>query len=115
MVTAAEVQIQTDVPARMRDGVTLRADVYRPAGAGPYPVLLTRTPYGKAGLPMTVDTNRALAAQGYIVVAQDVRGRFASEGTYRVNQDDIPDGYDTVAWAAGLEGSTGDVGMFGVS
>ncbi len=115
MVTATEVRIEKDVPARMRDGVTLRADVYRPAGSGPFPVLLTRTPYGKAGLPLTVESNRALAARGYIVVAQDVRGRFASEGEYRVNQDDIDDGYDAVAWAAGLEGSTGDVGMFGVS
>jgi hypothetical protein len=115
MVTAADVQIQTDVPARMRDGVILRADVYRPAGTGAAPVLLTRTPYGKAGLPMTVESNRALAAQGYIVVAQDVRGRFASEGAFRVNHDDIADGFDTVAWAAGLEGATGAVGMFGVS
>jgi putative CocE/NonD family hydrolase len=115
MVTASEVLVQTDVPARMRDGVILRADVYRPAGAGPYPVLLTRTPYGKAALPMTVETNRALAAQGSIVVAQDVRGRFASEGEFRVNRDDILDGHNTVVWAAGLEGSTGSVGMFGVS
>jgi uncharacterized protein len=115
MVTAAEVVVQTDVPARMRDGVILRADVYRPAGAELCPVLLTRTPYGKAGLPMTVDTNRELAARGYIVVAQDVRGRFASEGVFRVSQDDIADGYDSIAWAAGLEGSTGVVGMFGVS
>ena len=114
MVTDTQVKIQSDVPARMRDGVILRADIYRPAGAGPYPVLLTRTPYGKAALPMTVDSNRALAAQGYIVVAQDVRGRFASEGEFRVNRDDIVDGYDSVVWAAGLEGSTGAVGMFGV-
>lgn len=115
MVTAAQVQVRTDVPARMRDGVILRADIYRPAGVGAFPVLLTRTPYGKAALPMMVDTNRALAAQGYIVVAQDVRGRFASEGEYRVNQDDIADGYDSVLWAAALEGSTGVVGMFGIS
>ncbi|MFN8557662.1 MAG: CocE/NonD family hydrolase [Dehalococcoidia bacterium] len=115
MVAGAEVQVQSDVPARMRDGVILRADVYRPAGAGPFPVLLTRTPYGKSMLPMAVETNRALAARGYIVVAQDVRGRFASEGVYRINQDDIADGYDAIAWAAGLEGATGAVGMFGVS
>jgi putative CocE/NonD family hydrolase len=115
MVTAAEITIQTDVPARMRDGTILGADVYRPAGTGTYPVLLTRTPYGKAAMPMMVDSNRALAARGYIVVAQDVRGRFASEGQYRVNQDDIADGYDSVTWAAALEGSTGAVGMFGVS
>ena len=63
MVSAAPVQVQSDVPVRMRDGVIPRADVYRPTGTGPYPVLLTRTPYGTAALPMTVETNRALAAR----------------------------------------------------
>ena len=63
MVTAAPVSVQTDVPARMRDGVILRADVYRPTGTGPYPELLTRSPCVKAALPMTVETNRALAAR----------------------------------------------------
>ena len=115
MVSTAAVQVQTGVPARMRDGVVLRADVYRPDGPGPFPVLVTRTPYGKAGMPLMVEANRALAATGYIVVAQDVRGRMASEGEFRVYRDDIADGYDTVAWAAGLEGSSGAVGMFGTS
>jgi putative CocE/NonD family hydrolase len=115
MVSTAPVQVQSDVPARMRDGVVLRADVYRPDGPGPFPVLLTRTPYGKTGMPMMVQANRALAAAGYIVVAQDVRGRFASEGDFRVYHDDIADGYDSVAWAAELDGSTGAAGMFGTS
>src|SRR4051812_23547734 len=47
---AQEVRVERDVPARMRDGVVLRADVYRPAEGGPYPVLVLRTPYGKQGV-----------------------------------------------------------------
>ena len=74
MVAHVEVQVETDVPARMRDGTVLRADVYRPSGRGPFPVLLTRTPYGKSALPLNVESSRALASQGYIVVVQDVRG-----------------------------------------
>ena len=62
-----------------------------------------------------VESNKALAARGYIVVAQDVRGRFASEGEFTINRHDIADGHDSVVWAAGLVGSTGDAGMFGVS
>ncbi|MBV9592713.1 MAG: CocE/NonD family hydrolase [Actinobacteria bacterium] len=116
MTDVAQVLVQDDVEATMRDGVALRADVYRPAEPGPYPVLLARTAYGKEQ-PMdnSVDTNMALAAHGYIVVAQDVRGRFASEGEFNVPDRDIEDGYDTVMWAAALADSTGKVGMFGTS
>lgn len=115
MVGAQSVQVEADVPAQMRDGVVLRADIYRPAGPGPFPVLLTRTPYGKSEAPLSVQANRALASAGYIVAAQDVRGRFASEGDFRVYRDDIADGYDSVAWASALAGSSGAVGMFGTS
>ncbi|HZU76581.1 MAG TPA: CocE/NonD family hydrolase, partial [Dehalococcoidia bacterium] len=114
MTTSADIQVQTDVPARMRDGVILRADVYRPAEPGAYPVLLTRTPYDKAS-PADADTARALALHGYIAVVQDVRGRFASEGTYRVLDDDSDDGCDAILRATGLEGASGVVGMFGGS
>src|SRR5260370_33912511 len=72
-----EVTVERNVAAKMRDGVTLRADIYRPKGEGKYPVLLVRTPYDK-----TNETNVGLkaAARGYVVIAQDVRGRFTSEG-----------------------------------
>jgi putative CocE/NonD family hydrolase len=111
---AQEVRIERDVPARMRDGVVLRADVYRPAEGGPYPVQLERTPYGKQGVHPEV-----YVRAGYIVVCQDARGRHASEGTYesfvRAQTHDAEDGYDTVEWAARLPGSTGKVGTFGAS
>jgi putative CocE/NonD family hydrolase len=98
----------------MRDGTVLRADVYRPAGPGPFPVLVIRTPYSKRG-------QRAdpYVAAGYVVVAQDARGRFTSDGTFesfvRPETHDATDGYDTVEWAAKLPGSSGAVGMIGLS
>lgn len=110
----AAVSIERDVPVKMRDGVVLRADVHRPAAGGPYPVLVLRTPYGK----QTRRFERFVQA-GYIVVCQDARGRYASDGTYeslvRFETHDGPDGYDTVEWAARLPGSTGKVGTMGVS
>ncbi len=109
----AAVQVEQDVPVPMRDGVILRANVFRPEVSGPYPVLVLRTPYGKG-------TNAdAYVKAGYIVVMQDARGRYASDGTYesfyRFDTHDATDGYDTVEWAAKLRDSTGKVGTFGIS
>src|SRR6266576_2830207 len=114
-VTAAEtheVTVERNVAAKMRDGVTLRADIYRPKADGKFPVLLVRTPYDK-----TSETNFGLraAARGYVVIAQDVRGRFASEGEWYTFKNESRDGYDTVEWAAALPYSNGKVGMFGGS
>src|SRR5215211_7161712 len=111
-----EILIQKNVPAAMRDGTTLMSNVYRPASGGPYPVLLTRQPYGK-DLPIAttyLDSIKAAGA-GYIVVIQDVRGRYASEGEFTPFVNEFDDGYDTVEWAAKLPGSNGNVGMFGLS
>ena len=106
------VAIERDVPAKMRDGVTLRADVYRPKAEGKFPVLLVRTPYDKQG-----QTNFAMkaAARGYVAIAQDTRGRFESEGEWYTFKNESQDGYDTVEWAAALPYSNGKVGMFGGS
>jgi hypothetical protein len=111
-----ELTIARDVPARMRDGVVLRANVYRPTAAGPWPTLLTRTPYGKdlPGCAAWLDPVRSAAA-GFMVIVQDVRGRFASDGEWEPFRHEGTDGYDTVQWAAGLDGSNGRVGMFGLS
>ncbi len=102
----------------MRDGVTLYADVYRPAEPGRYPVLLTRLPYGKdlilANLFPTLHFLRAVRA-GYVVIIQDCRGTFASEGQFDYCFHEGQDGYDTIEWAAGLPYSTGAVGTFGSS
>jgi uncharacterized protein len=113
---SGDVTVQTDVPARMRDGTTLMSNVYRPAAEGEYPVLLARTPYGK-DLPFNaayLDPVRA-ARRGYIVAVQDVRGRYASEGNFTPFVREYEDGYDAVEWAARLPGSSGTVGMAGLS
>jgi uncharacterized protein len=111
-----EVTVQKDVPGRMRDGTTLMSNVYRPASGGPYPVLLARMPYGK-DLPFNaayLDPVRT-ARRGYIVAIQDVRGRYASEGKFTPFVREFEDGYDSVEWAAKLPGSSGNVGMVGLS
>ena len=108
------VIIETNVPAVMRDGVVLRADVHRPDRGGPYPVLVWRTPYGKHKKQF-----EQYVKGGYIVVCQDVRGRYASDGTWeswlRPQTHDAEDGYDTVQWAARLPGASGKVGTIGFS
>src|SRR6478672_268676 len=105
---------EKNVAVTMRDGTVLRADVYRPAEGGPFPSLVFRTPYGK---PAKVDEE--LVRAGFIVVQQDARGRYASDGQYesynRAVTHDGSDGYDTVEWAAKLPNSTGKVGTFGTS
>ncbi|MDQ0758811.1 CocE/NonD family hydrolase [Streptomyces canus] len=112
----AEIRIEFDVPAEMRDGTVLRADVYRPGGTGPWPVLLARLPYGKQTPMMGVVLDPLAAARrGFMVVIQDTRGRFASEGEWEPWTYEGSDGYDTVRWAAALPGANGSVGMIGGS
>ncbi|MGY4743484.1 CocE/NonD family hydrolase [Streptomyces sp. ATMOS53] len=112
----AEIQIEFDVPAEMRDGTVLRADVYRPGGTGPWPVLLTRLPYGKQSPMVALILDPVAAAKrGFMVVIQDTRGRFASEGEWEPWTYEENDGYDTARWAAALPGSNGSVGMIGGS
>jgi putative CocE/NonD family hydrolase len=114
------IVVERNLPAKMRDGVTLYADVYRPEDAGPgkrYPALLLRTPYDKGNpsqsgrLAFTVQAVR----RGYVVVVQDVRGQFASEGRFVPYAQEIADGYDTVEWVARLPYVDGRVGTFGLS
>ena len=107
-----EIQVETAVKAKMRDGVTLVADIYRPKTLGKYPVILQRTPYDRKGDAVTA---RMLASHGYVVILQDTRGRFDSEGQFYPFKYESQDGYDTVEWAAGLDCSNGKVGMYGAS
>ncbi len=111
-----QIKVDFDVPATMRDGTVLRANIFQPAEGGPYPIALTRTPYGKdfASVSPLMDSVR-LARAGYIVVIQDVRGRFTSDGQWVAFGNEAEDGYDSVEWAAELPNSNGNVGMFGAS
>jgi putative CocE/NonD family hydrolase len=107
-----------DVPARMRDGVILRADVYRPATDKPVPVILMRTQYGKSAAQVQPERFQSpdwFASHCYIVVVQDIRGQYASDGVFYEYAHDRDDGYDSVEWAAALPGSNGKVGMYGSS
>lgn len=110
--TLYRVAIQQDVTVKMRDGISLVADVFRPVSDEKFPVLLQRTPYNRAGGTQQAND---LAAHGYIVVMQDTRGRFDSDGEFYPFRNESADGYDTVEWAAKLDQSNGRVGMFGGS
>jgi uncharacterized protein len=107
-----EITVRRNVPVKMRDGVTLQADIYRPKANGKFPVLLVRTPYDKT---QEMEFAVKAATRGYVVVAQDVRGRYASEGDWYPFKNESQDGYDTVEWAAALPYANGKVGMFGGS
>ena len=106
------ITYERNVPVKMRDGVTLRADIYRPTADGKFPVLLQRTPYNKDN---GVDFGLMAAAHGFIVIFEDVRGRYASDGEWYTFKNEPNDGYDSVEWAAALPYSDGKVGMFGGS
>lgn len=103
----------TTVRVTMRDGTELATDVWTPSPSdGPRPVLLRRTPYGRA---LDAGLAAGLLAFGYAVVSQDVRGRGDSDGVFSPFRDDALDGADTIAWAAAQPWSNGRVGTFGGS
>ncbi|MDE0169961.1 MAG: CocE/NonD family hydrolase [bacterium] len=112
-----DVTVERDVEATMRDGTVLRSDVYRPRTDADLPVLVIRSIYDKrSGTPTFGSAHPAwFAAQGYVVVSQDCRGRYASDGDFYPYLHEMADGYDSVEWAARLPGSDGQVGMMGFS
>lgn len=112
--TAANIVIQYGVPMKTRDGVTLYADIYRPKSSDKFPVILMRTPYDKS-VSWTVSPVFKMVLRGYVVVIQDVRGRYTSEGEWYPFKHEQADGYDTVEWVASLPYSNGKVGMMGGS
>jgi putative CocE/NonD family hydrolase len=106
------VRFLNDAAVPMRDGVSLSADVYLPVGDGPWPVLLTRTPYDNTRL---VEIGIWWAERGYAYVGQDVRGRYDSEGTFIYYHAEVEDGYDTIDWIGRQAWCDGNVGMTGGS
>jgi predicted acyl esterase len=109
---AADSKRQEEHLVPMRDGVRLATDVYLPAGAGPFPAVLQRTPYNKSGAGVGA---AGYTERGYAFVAQDQRGRYRSEGEYRPHENEVHDGYDTVEWIAAQPWSNGKVGVSGAS
>ena len=101
---------------RLRDGVTVYADVYRPSREGRFPAIVVRTPYGVQREATGVhDRMISLARMGYAVVNVDVRGRYESEGTWDPFRAEAKDGYDVVEWAAKQPWTNGKVAMQGGS
>src|SRR5271170_4758845 len=136
-VVEAPLQIDYDLPIVMRDGVVIRADLYRPADAdGRLPVLVIWSPYGKHS-PVTwamfpgseVDVERLSphtlvecpdpsiwCANGYALLTVDPRGTWGSEGNFSIQSpQERQDMYDTIEWTAQQPWSTDKVGMAGMS
>ena len=97
----------------MRDGVHLAADVFFPAGSGPWPAVLFRTPYNRKG--PSSRSYRFFVQRGYAVVIEDVRGRYASQGSFASAAQEGPDGNDTINWISEQAWSDGKVAMAGSS
>ena len=108
-----KVCVERGVSIKMRDGVDLRADIYRPEAEGRYPVIVERVAYELVG--RCTSNGEFFASRGYVFVGQNVRGTFASEGDWRPFRDDgwgaNRDGYDTIEWAGVQPWSNGSVGM----
>lgn len=107
-----EARVDRNVLVPMRDGVRLAADVYLPNGNGPWPVLLSRTPYNKDNAAQTA---HRFVSEGYAVVVMDSRGIYGSRGVWLPYKTEALDGYDTQQWAGEQPWSNGKIGMFGTS
>jgi putative CocE/NonD family hydrolase len=107
-----KVKIDTGVKMKTRDGATLVQDIVRPDAPGKFPVILTRTPYGRQG---SATEGPFYASRGYVFVAQDCRGRNDSTGEWDPFVHERKDGYDAVQWAGAQPWSDGNVGMIGGS
>lgn len=117
LIERFNVLIEDDVETPLSDGTILRSTVYRPAADGErFPVLMTRTPYGRDLSVNSAYFNPAtVAAAGFVVILQDVRGRFGSDGDFAPSVQEADDGAEAVEWAASLPYSSGRVGMWGRS
>ena len=112
-----EVAVEWDVKVAVRDGTKLALDLYLPAANGKplpgrHPTILVRTPYDKN---RSTAEARWFAARGYAVVYNDCRGRYASEGVWRMIVDDPNDGYDICSWIVKQPWSSGKIGTMGTS
>jgi len=127
-----DVALASDVMVSMRDGVKLATDVYRPARNGKpvpgrFPVILERTPYGKTVVSRSertatdpipksrAEVARFFVSRGYVVIYQDCRGRYGSEGTFVKYLSDGADGYDACKWITAQPWCDGGIGTMGLS
>ncbi len=134
MTQNQELTILADVMVKMRDEVKLATDIYLPCDSRQqngqqksWPVLMERTPYNKRGLNRAerslaepdartrTSIAKEFAQKGYVVVMQDCRGRYASEGSFSKYLSEAEDGYDTMVWLMEQPWCNGKIGTFGVS
>ena len=110
------VRILKNVMIPMRDGVRLCSDIYLPKREAAYPTILTRLPYGKREWSTSEPVKgKFWARRGYAYVAQDVRGKFKSEGTWEPFVNETNDGYDTIDWITKQPWCNGRIGTAGFS
>ena len=108
------VTMEANVRVPMRDGVTLAADIYRPDAPGKFPAILERTPYNRA-TAMPAGDPQWYAARGYVVILQDVRGTYDSDGIFYAFKNEADDGYDTDEWIGKQPWFDGNLGTMGGS
>jgi putative CocE/NonD family hydrolase len=111
---AYKVRVEHDVRIAMGDGVTLSADIYRPDTDGHFPALIERTPYSNNAQDEIADS-KWFAERGYVVVNEDVRGRYDSDGKFYPYRNEANDGFDTDEWVAQRPWSNGKIGTLGGS
>lgn len=104
---------ERDIKIKMPDGVCLATDLLRPSAGGQYPVVLIRTPYNKENMAEAI--GEYLATNGFAVIVQDVRGKFASEGEFLPFVNERKDGLATLNWIARQKWCNGRIGMWGTS
>ncbi len=111
-----EFTIERGVMVPMRDGVRLATNLFRPTLPGPrFPVILIRTPYNQEAMPFVTEPAKFFAGQGYLVVTQDIRGKFQSNGEFAVQMKDGEDGYDAIDWIVKQPWAIPKVGTYGCS
>ncbi len=103
-----------DVKIPMRDGTKLSADIFLPDTQGPFPIILTRTPYGNND-PRRLAFKKWMVERGFGFVFQDCRGRYDSDGIWDPFRTERKDGWDTLEWIQGQSFSNGNIGMTGGS
>ena len=110
-----KIRVLHDLKCPMKDGTLISTDVYMPLEGGPFPTLITRSPYDKYNEILNAPVAIHKAQEGYAVVVQDVRGRYESEGEFHPFINEASDGHDAIEWVASQPWSNGKVGTFGGS
>ena len=114
-ITTRKITALFDLRCPMRDGVELVTDVHMPAEGGPFPTVVSRTPYDRAQEEYSLPSSIDLAQRGFAVATQDTRGRYDSGGDWYPFVNEAADGEDTLRWAASQPWSNGKLGMIGAS